>query len=1354
MTTATDGTAPAPVANNRTPPPLDRAGTEPGRYRALDGLRAFAAFAVLLTHAGDASGMPSKVTHFFGISFPTGIAIQQLNLGVEIFFVISAFLVYRPFIAANVQGNVMGNDHPEPLRFLWKRAWRIYPAYWVALFVIVALFANHSLPNADTALTNAFLTFGYDPKRWWGGGIGLRQSWTLVVEISFYFFIPFWAWATRALGRRLGALRVEIAGALALIVAGPLFLYATRQHNVWTPFRVLPPYLGAFGFGMLFAAIGVWNDGRAEEHAWFSRARNIGLWYWIAALVVFVATIKTFDLSTLAMFVPGSTHQTIERIMHATVAALLVAPIAFGLPQRSVIRKALGNRVVAQVGLWSYGFYLWHYTFIDYMHDHHFDTSSTRFFVKIVIVATIGAVAAGAASWYLIERPCIRLGAGRVARPRWLQWQRPTFFTGLGGITFAALIWRVGYIVASIDRLKLGGDAFYYHTQANDIAHGRWFIDPSQFAWYGRVTPSAGHPPSYLLYLAAVSRFIGQSELTHRLASAVLGAATVFALGMFARKLFDDDRVGWIAAALGAVYAHLWINDEMLMSETMAQLWTVLAFIAIYRCWRDPRRGTAAWMGAAIGLAALSRAEAATLFPLLVIPLLLLMRRLPMRKRISLAALSCVIGGATMAPWLLYNVGRFTHPVLMSNGVGSVLMVANCDRTYGHYPTKPGEDRNAYLGYWSVGCAIDAGFTALQKGDESEKEVEWRKVGLDYIKAHKSEYPEMSVLRVARMWDLGFIGQNIHPFNAELEGRGAWQSTLATMQYLVLLPLGINGLVLLRRRKIPILPFLAVAGTITFTAATTFGITRYRAPVDALLPALAAGAIVARLDRSRRARSSGALAPDALPLGVGSQGTRKARKFRFRAAVQSPTIVFCALAMVLGTGFAALTPALTGYDEGVHLFRAWQLSNGHVRSLETINARGQHDVGDMFPAQLRPDAFALIKDGFYGRDSSGGRDASRAFHHIRDPAAAGKATFEGFPSSAVYPPVPYIPAAIAIRIARTIGLSTFALLFFARLATLLGYILIVGRALHHAPRRRWLLAVLALAPVCTFQAAMLSSDGITIALALLAVALAQRLVTVPRGAIRWPMLLEAGLVVGALGLSKPPYILFAALFVPALWKHRRTRVGSTLLAAMAPGAIAFLLWSKYAQSIYIAPRFEITGAGSYAYRGVDTTKQLTFLAHRPWALFSVIRRTIGRTWVTLLHDMVAQIAGWVSPAALGVTIAVLTYASFAVAITQSGNDSARADLPDLSRFERVVMITIAIVTIFAVFLLAYTGWNQVAAPRIDAFQGRYLFPPLALLALTIPPMRSANRRLQGWFPAVVVTATSVITLVGLTLHYY
>src|SRR5689334_19707570 len=139
------------------------------------------------------------------------------------------------------------------------------------------------------------------------------------------------------------------------------------------------------------------------------------------------------------------------------------------------------------------------------------------------------------------------------------------FHVGLAFIALAGLAYRIWFVIREIGRIPLNGDAAYYQWQSNDIAHGLWFIDPGQYHWYGRITPSAGHPPVYILYLAAVSRFIGQSQLTHRIASCVLGAAAVYVIGLIGRELVDE-RVGLAAAAGAVVYAHLWINDEMLMS--------------------------------------------------------------------------------------------------------------------------------------------------------------------------------------------------------------------------------------------------------------------------------------------------------------------------------------------------------------------------------------------------------------------------------------------------------------------------------------------------------------------------------------------------------------------------------------------------------------------------------------------------------------------------------------------------------------------------------------------------------------------------------------------------------------------
>lgn len=441
------------------------------------------------------------------------------------------------------------------------------------------------------------------------------------------------------------------------------------------------------------------------------------------------------------------------------------------------------------------------------------------------------------------------------------------FWIGLGLITAAALAWRVGYVIWAIDRIPLGGDASYYHYQANDIANGKWFIDPFQYRYWGRITPSAGHPPVYIMYLAGVTKFIGGSELTHRLASTLLGAGAIFTLGVLGRRVFRSNWAGLMGAGLAAAYAALWINDEMLMSESMYVLTSAIAVLCAYTFWDNPNWKFALLMGGTIAIAALSRAEAAILLLILAVPFALLRREQPWKQRLLNGFLACVAGGVVMAPWIGYNLTRFDHPVMMSNGVGSVLMVSNCDYVDPNTGEYQGTYHGKFVAYWNVACSfnleprLDAAYSTEEAdrfkrelgllpgtqfaffGDESTHEQAWRAIGMHELNTHKKNIPRLVTLRVARMWDLYRFDQNIE-FNGALEGRGIWQSRLATLQYFAMLPFAILGLVLIKLRKDPILPFLAFALSVTITAAMTFGITRYRAPVDALLPVLAGGALV------------------------------------------------------------------------------------------------------------------------------------------------------------------------------------------------------------------------------------------------------------------------------------------------------------------------------------------------------------------------------------------------------------------------------------------------------------------------------------------------------------------------------
>ena len=198
--------------------------------------------------------------------------------------------------------------------------------------------------------------------------------------------------------------------------------------------------------------------------------------------------------------------------------------------------------------------------------------------------------------------------------------------------------WRPTTNTPGYHGYKLGGDAFYYHWQANALAKGSWFVDP--YVWHflgGRNRPSATHPPLYVSYLAVWSRLGLDTVTWHRVASCFLGIAAVAVIGLVGRKL-GGNAVGLVAAGLAAVYPEIWINDGMLLSESMAILMTAVMLYTVYVFARRPTMRNALLMGLACGVTALSRTELTLVFPLVVIPLALLARSLPLQERCKQAA--------------------------------------------------------------------------------------------------------------------------------------------------------------------------------------------------------------------------------------------------------------------------------------------------------------------------------------------------------------------------------------------------------------------------------------------------------------------------------------------------------------------------------------------------------------------------------------------------------------------------------------------------------------------------------------------------------------------------------------------
>jgi hypothetical protein len=425
----------------------------------------------------------------------------------------------------------------------------------------------------------------------------------------------------------------------------------------------------------------------------------------------------------------------------------------------------------------------------------------------------------------LVETP---LAALLDDRPVWPleRWTR-SWNWWLAGITGGAFVWRVVTLLTIAPERTDGGDPLFYHATANLIAQGRGFPEPLQWIAYAKEIPSALHGPLYPVYLSIWSRLGATTYFDQKMASILVGTATVVVAGLLGRRVAGRG-AGLAAAGLAAVYPHLWLIDGVMFPEGLFVLLCGVAMLSAYR-WRDTHSPSAAVvLGASIGAAALTRGEGLFLAVLLVMPWMLRDRLVSIGRRwrdLVVAGAACV---AVLAPWTIFNVPRFEVFVPLSTNGNELHVYSNCDDVYS----------GKFIGFWSFEC--QERIRRVQgdpPGDEAEKAVAWREVGFDYARDNADQLPKVVAARVLRQWDL------LRPLDnarfAAIEGRDVASAQVGLAMYAAMVPLAVLGVRRVRRRGVPVWPLLSQVAMVTITAAYAYGTTRFRAPAELSLCVLA-----------------------------------------------------------------------------------------------------------------------------------------------------------------------------------------------------------------------------------------------------------------------------------------------------------------------------------------------------------------------------------------------------------------------------------------------------------------------------------------------------------------------------------
>ena len=312
------------------------------RIPSLTGIRALAALLVIGTHAAYTTG---KYTHGYA-----GLLLSRMEIGVSIFFVLSGFLLFVPWVRAAQAGT----SAPSLRRYGWHRIRRIMPAYVVAVLGAFVLYHFHDAgPNPGHSwyglLRNLTLTQIYtDGYRFSHIHQGLTQMWSLAVEVSFYVALPIIGYLVlRVLCRRRWRPRLALAGlAVCALISPAWMVYVhTAQHlpdgaRLW-----LPGYLAWFIGGMMLAVLAAMG----VRCYWFLALPLVVVSYFI------VSTPVAGEATTSPT---GLAEAVVKTIFYAVIATLVVAPPALG--DRGAYERLLSSRPMVWLGEISYEIFLVH----------------------------------------------------------------------------------------------------------------------------------------------------------------------------------------------------------------------------------------------------------------------------------------------------------------------------------------------------------------------------------------------------------------------------------------------------------------------------------------------------------------------------------------------------------------------------------------------------------------------------------------------------------------------------------------------------------------------------------------------------------------------------------------------------------------------------------------------------------------------------------------------------------------------------------------------------------------------------------------------------------------------------------
>lgn len=369
--------------------------SDDGRLKVLDGIRGIAVLMVFLYHTwGNGGG--NKI-EFLNKDFT--FLLMWGHLGVNLFYVLSGFLLFKPFC----EMYYTNNGEVDIKKYFIKRALRILPVYYVFIALSVIL----TNPNyISTAGFKIILINTFFMQNFFINIVPLLNGvvWTLAVEVQFYILLPL-------IARFFYGKRNKIALPLTIIfVLGYRLLLYVIIKPVLTgidfPFYYATEYniLGCidnFAIGMTIANIYLYyKNNKISYSKWINISKYI---VWILPINIIILSYNYYNWR-LGTEISQSVVFTFFFDIYSYISyAILFIYVLF---HESKLKNILSNNLLRIFGVIGYSMYIWHLPILNYLLNTNFVSKVDGWskYLHLLILAIVIIIPFSTAMYIFVEK--------------------------------------------------------------------------------------------------------------------------------------------------------------------------------------------------------------------------------------------------------------------------------------------------------------------------------------------------------------------------------------------------------------------------------------------------------------------------------------------------------------------------------------------------------------------------------------------------------------------------------------------------------------------------------------------------------------------------------------------------------------------------------------------------------------------------------------------------------------------------------------------------------------------------------------------------------------------------------------